>query len=132
MREALVVSVWIAGGAALGGLLRFWCSGMLARLIGESFPFGTLFVNVTGSYLIGLVAELAGPDGRLLIAPEHRQFLMVGVFGGFTTFSSFSLQTLYLVRDGQFLWAAGNVLGSVILCLVAVWLGAATGIAINR
>ncbi len=132
VREALTMPLWIAAGAALGGVLRWWCSGLFARLIGETFPFGTLFVNVAGSFLIGLVAELTGPDGRVLMAPSHRQFLMVGVFGGFTTFSSFSLQTLNLVRDGQFLFAAGNVVGSVVLCLAAVWLGVAVGIAMNR
>lgn len=126
------IYLWIALGSALGGVGRYWCSGAIARHIGEVFPWGTLSVNVVGSLLIGLVATVSDPDGRLLMGPTARQFLMIGVFGGFTTFSSFSLQVLYMVRDGDWVPASLYILGSVALCLIGVWLGHALGIAINR
>ncbi|MBV9462878.1 MAG: fluoride efflux transporter CrcB [Verrucomicrobiae bacterium] len=113
----------IALGSGLGGVLRYWISGLLAHRFGESFPVGTLVVNVTGSFVIGLLAELTAPEGRWLMSEEARQFLMIGVLGGYTTFSSFSLQTLNLARDSQYLAAGWNVLLSVVLCLAAVWLG---------
>ncbi len=126
------IYLWIALGSALGGAGRYWCSGVIARHIGETFPWGTLTVNVVGSLLIGLLATVSEPDGRLLMSTTMRQFFMIGVFGGFTTFSSFSLQTLNLVRDGQWIPASLYILGSVALCLVGVWLGHGLGIAINR
>ena len=126
------IYLWIALGSALGGAGRYWCSGVIARHIGETFPWGTLTVNVVGSLLIGLLATVSEPDGRLLMSTTLRQFFMIGVFGGFTTFSSFSLQTLNLVRDGQWIPASLYILGSVALCLVGVWLGHGLGIAINR
>lgn len=126
------IYLWIALGSALGGAGRYWCSGVIARHIGETFPWGTLVVNVLGSFLIGLLATLSDPDGRLLMSPTLRQFFMIGLFGGFTTFSSFSLQVLNLVRDGQWLTASLYIVGSVALCLVGVWLGHGLGVAINR
>ena len=123
---------WIALGSALGGVSRYWCSGLIARHIGETFPWGTLFVNVLGSLLIGLFATLTAPDGRLLVGPITRQFFMLGIFGGFTTFSSFSLQTLNLAQDGEWLLAALSIVSSVVLCLIGVWCGHALGVAINR
>ena len=114
---------WIAVGSALGGMARYWCSGFAARLIGETFPWGTLIVNVVGSFIIGFFATLTGPDGRLLVGTVPRQFVMVGICGGYTTFSSFSLQTLNLANDGEWLFAGANIVVSVVLCLVAVWLG---------
>ncbi len=126
------IYLWIAFGSALGGAGRYWCSGVIARHIGETFPWGTFTVNVVGSLLIGLLATVTEPDGRLLMSATARQFFMIGVFGGFTTFSSFSLQALNLVRDGQWPAASFYIAGSVVLCLVGVWLGHALGIAINR
>jgi len=126
------IYLWIALGSALGGAGRYWCSGVIARHIGETFPWGTLVVNVVGSFLIGVLATLSDPDGRLLMSPTLRQFFMLGVFGGFTTFSSFSLQVLNLVRDGQWVPASLYIVGSVSLCLLGVWLGHGLGIAINR
>jgi fluoride exporter len=114
---------WIAVGSALGGVLRHWCSVVAAQLIGETFPWGTLIVNVAGSFVIGFFFTYTGPDGRLLIDPTTRQFVMVGICGGYTTFSSFSLQTLNLMRDGQIAHAGANILLSVLLCMLAVWLG---------
>ena len=124
--------LWIAFGSALGGVARYWLSGVVARRFGEAFPVGTLLVNVTGSFAIGFVAALTDPGGRFLMSVPARQFVMLGVLGGYTTFSSFSLQTLNLARDGAWLDASANVVLSVILCLLAVWLGQVVGRMINR
>ena len=124
--------VWIMIGSALGGAARYWCSGFAANHFGETFPMGTLLVNVTGSFIIGFFATLTGPDGRLLVRTETRQFVMVGICGGFTTFSSFSLQTLELVRDGRMAQALGNIVLSVMLCLAAVAAGHCGAAAIHR
>jgi len=128
----LEVYVWIALGSALGGVGRYAVGGWIAQHVGETFPWGTVTVNVVGSFLIGLVATLTGPDGRLLVPGHGREFMMIGVFGGFTTFSSFSLQTLALARDGEWLGAGMNVVLSVLLCLVAVWGGHGVAMALNR
>ncbi|HVN00860.1 MAG TPA: fluoride efflux transporter CrcB [Caulobacteraceae bacterium] len=121
----------MAIGGALGSVARYGCSSLAARLVGETFPWGTLVINVVGSLVIGFFATLTGPDGRLLVAPGARQFVLVGLCGGYTTFSSFSLQTLNLLRDGDMLRAGGNIVGSVALCLVAVWLGHVLAAALN-
>jgi len=122
---------WIAVGSALGGIARYWCSGVAARLFGETFPWGTLFVNVLGSFIIGFFATLTAPDGRVFAGSTMRQFVMLGLLGGFTTFSSFSLQTLNLAQDGEWLQAGGNIMGSVVFCLLAVWLGHLLAVTIN-
>jgi len=106
-------------------------SGLLAQRYGETFPIGTLVVNVTGSFIIGFFATLTGPDGRWIVSPTARTFFMVGICGGYTTFSSFSLQSLNLARDGEWLYAGLNALLSFALCLFAVWLGHALALAIN-
>lgn len=126
------VYLWVGLGSALGGMARYWCSGAVARLIGETFPWGTILVNVAGSFLIGFFATLTDPDGRLLVPTSARQFVMIGLLGGFTTFSSFSLQTLALARDGEWLQAGTNVVGSVLLCLMAVWFGHAIAASLNQ
>jgi CrcB protein len=123
---------WIAVGGALGSMARFFVSSAFARMVGETFPWGTVIVNVTGCFVIGVLAATTGPDGRLLVAPDLRQFLLVGICGGYTTFSSFSLQTLNLVRAGDMLGATGNVVISVVACMVAVWIGAVAGQAFNQ
>jgi CrcB protein len=115
--------VWVGLGGAAGSVARYFISGLIALHGGETFPLGTLAVNVTGSFVIGIFAALTGPDGRWLAAPSFRAFFMVGVCGGYTTFSSFSLQTLNLARDGQELYAGLNAVLSFSLCLAAVWLG---------
>jgi CrcB protein len=124
--------LWIALGSALGGVARYWLSGVVARRFGEAFPAGTLIVNITGSFVIGFVATLTDPGGRLLMSVTTRQFIMLGVLGGYTTFSSFSLQTLNLARDGEWLYAGANVVLSVSLCLLAVWFGHIVARMINR
>ncbi|MBI5693734.1 MAG: fluoride efflux transporter CrcB [Verrucomicrobia bacterium] len=112
----------IALGSALGGVARHLASGFVAERVGETFPWGTLVVNVVGSAIIGILAAF-GDSVRIGLPVEARQFLMVGVLGGFTTFSSFSLQTLRLMQDGDWGRAGANVLLSVLLCLVAVAAG---------
>ena len=119
----MALYIWIAIGSALGGVARYWCSGVAARLIGETFPWGTLIVNVVGSFIIGFFGALTGPDGRVFVGSTARQFVMIGICGGYTTFSSFSIQTLELMHDGEWLYVGGNIMGSVALCLIAVWLG---------
>jgi CrcB protein len=115
--------MWIAIGSALGGMARYWCSGVTARLIGETFPWGTLVVNVAGSFIIGFFATLTGPDGRIFIGSTARQFVMIGLLGGYTTFSSFSLQTLNLINDGEWVRAGANIGMSVVCCMIAGWAG---------
>lgn len=132
MPPVVVTYLWIALGSALGGVARFGLSGLISSAVGESFPWGTLIVNVTGSFVIGLFATLTGPDGRLVASPDVRQFVMIGICGGYTTFSSFSLQTLNLVRDGQVLDAGWNIAASIVLCLLAVWLGFLAAAALNQ
>lgn len=119
MLNYLVVMI----GGALGTGARFWLSGAVASRAGEFFPLGTLLVNVTGSFAIGFFATLTDPMGRFLVAPSLRQFFMIGVCGGYTTFSSFSLQTLDLARDGDWLKVVLNTVLSFVCCMVAVWLG---------
>ncbi|MGP8199507.1 MAG: fluoride efflux transporter CrcB [Limisphaerales bacterium] len=115
--------ILVAVGSAAGGVLRFWLSGVIANRVGSSFPWGTLVVNVTGSFAIGFFATLISTEGRWLVGPSGRNFFMTGICGGYTTFSSFSLQTLNLAQDEEWLYAAGNAGLSLVLCLVAVWLG---------
>jgi fluoride exporter len=110
-------------GGALGTGARFWMSGFIAERGGEFFPLGTLVVNVTGSFVIGFFAAFTGPETPVLVSPRFREFFMIGVCGGYTTFSSFSLQTLDFARDGDWLKALLNTLLSFACCLAAVWLG---------
>lgn len=124
--------LFVALGSAMGGSLRYWLSGLVANSFGQTFPWGTLIINVLGSFAIGLFATLTGPEGRFLVPAEWRQFFMVGICGGFTTFSSFSLQTLALAQDGEWLWAGGNIVGSVTLCLIGVWLGHSGALLLHR
>jgi CrcB protein len=115
-------TVLVALGSALGGVSRFWMTTVIGHVTGANFPWGTVAVNVVGSALIGAVMGLySDPSRPGAIAAQ--QFLAVGVLGGFTTFSSFSLQTLILMRDGEWVAAAANVVGSVVVCVAATWAG---------
>lgn len=118
-----MVWLFIAVGAALGGMLRYGCSLAAARAGAASFPWATLFVNVAGSSFIGFFSTLSGADGRLLISANTRLFVMTGFCGGFTTFSTFSLETLRLIQDREWGSAAVNIGASLVLCLLGVWLG---------
>jgi CrcB protein len=122
----------VALGSALGGTLRYWLSGLIANWFGQTFPWGTLIINVSGSFVIGFFATLTAADGRLLVPGEWRQFVMAGICGGYTTFSSFSYQTLVLAQDGEWFDAGLNIVLSLVFCLVGVWLGVATAMAINK
>ena len=128
----MITYLWIALGSALGGVARYACSSLIAHWIGESFPWGTLLVNIFGSFVIGFFATATGPDGRFLVAPDARLFVMVGICGGYTTFSSFSLQTLALLREGDVVRAGANVLASVVLCMLSVWIGAVSAGLLNQ
>lgn len=119
----MALYLWIALGGALGSMARFWLSSLSASQWGEGFPWGTLLVNVIGCFVIGFFATFIVVDDKAIVGPSGRHFFMTGVLGGFTTFSSFSLQTLALAREGAWGKAGGYVAGSVVLCLLAVWLG---------
>lgn len=123
--------LWIAIGSALGGVGRFALSGYASHHFGETFPWGTLIVNVTGSFAIGFFYTLTAPDGRWVVSSQGRDFFMIGICGGYTTFSSFSLQTLTLARGGEWLRAGGYITGSVVFCLAAVWLGHVAAAVLN-
>ncbi len=122
--------VWV--GAGLGGVGRFWLGGLIAQRYGEAFPLGTLVINVTGSFLISFFATVTGPDGRWLVSARGRTFFMTGICGGYTTFSSFSLQTLTLAQDGEWGYAWANAGLSLGLCLLAAWLGNVTALILKR
>ena len=122
----------IALGGALGSVARFWLNGLVSSHFGATFPWGTLIVNVTGSFFIGFFFTLTEPGGRVFASSHARQFFMTGLCGGYTTFSSLSLQTLNLAREGEWLRAGSNTVGSVGVCLVAVWLGHLAASALNQ
>ena len=119
--------LFVALGGALGSVLRYACAGIGVRLFGATFPWSTLFVNVSGSFAIGLLAALATADAKPIVTGDARAFLMIGVLGGYTTFSSFSLDTLALARDGHVGLALWNVAGQVGLSLLGVWAGFRVG-----
>jgi CrcB protein len=115
--------VAVAVGGALGSMARFWLAGAMTTLTGPRFPWGTLLINVLGSFVIGLVGGITLTPARVDMHPDIRIFLMTGVCGGFTTFSAFSLQTLELLQTGDVVPAFGYAIGSVILCVVATYCG---------
>ena len=120
MNKAAMIALFCAGG----GLSRYYLSGWVYALLGRSFPYGTLVVNMIGAYLIGLIMELALRSTAL--PDTWRLGLTVGFLGGLTTFSTFSYETFKLLEDGQFLLAAVNILASVLICLLCTWLGIVT------
>ena len=115
----------IAAGGALGAVFRFWMSTATYAVLGRGFPYGTLLVNVLGSFLMGMATVLL--IERLAVSAEWRAAILIGLLGAFTTFSTFSMETYNLVIDGAVFKAALNVLASVILCLLAVWMGIVLG-----
>ena len=118
----MLTYLWLGLGGAMGTMMRYWLNGLVSTWF-VTFPMGTLVINVTGSFLIAFFGTLTAADGRWLVSPNARLFFMTGICGGYTTFSSFSLQTLNLMQDGQWRYAALNILGSFVLCLLAAWLG---------
>lgn len=118
--------VWVVLGSAFGGTARYWLSGVVGRRFGETFPWGTMAVNVSGALVIGIVAALAAGGGWA--ASDHAwRLAVIGFLGSYTTVSSFSLQTLALARDGDTRRAGANVVLSVVLCLSAAALGLVLG-----
>ena len=117
MEKILIVGV----GSFLGGIARYGLSGLVQRLLGASFPYGTLAVNVVGCLLIGGVLHLV--EDRAVLGPDARLFAAVGLIGGFTTFSAFGYETFALLRASDVWFAFLNVAGNVLLGLAAVWLG---------
>lgn len=115
----------IAAGGAVGALLRFYVSTGMHALLGRGFPYGTLIVNISGSFVMGFFYVLFLE--RLQVTPEVRAALLVGVLGAFTTFSTFSIETLSLLEDGEITKAALNIVLSVSLCILAAWLGVISG-----
>jgi CrcB protein len=115
--------ILIAIGGAVGSIGRYYASLLVMEISGGTFPLGTMFVNVTGAMIIGFIAALSAPEAPFLISPQTRLLLMTGMCGGYTTFSTFSLETVALINDGQWMAASLNAVGSVLLCLAAIWIG---------
>ena len=113
----------VGAGGAIGSISRYYLAFAVARITGPGFPFGTVLINILGSFIIGWFAELTATYGRLPASDTTRAFVMAGLCGGFTTFSAFSLQSIELLRAGQIGRASVNVVGSVLLCLLATALG---------
>jgi CrcB protein len=116
-----VVPVVIALGGALGSLARYLVTGAVHRYASPYFPYGTFVVNLGGCLLFGIIFGLS--EHRFVVGSTMRAFLLIGVLGGFTTFSSFTFETFQLLRDGELLLAAVNSVGQVVIGLVAFWLG---------
>jgi len=133
--QLLMQYLVIGLGGALGSMLRFGVGSLIdsnVQKTGYLFPWGTIVVNITGCFVIGFIYTISTGEGRLLLSPLTRNFITIGILGGYTTFSSFSWQTLVLAQSGQRWEAAANVLISVVLCLVGVWLGAMLAAWINQ
>ncbi len=113
-------------GAGIGGVARYWLSNGVYFFLGRNFPYGTLIVNISGCFLMGLLFIIL-QERFNGIAPQLRSFLLIGTLGGYTTFSSFSMETLNLFENGDWLSAALNILLTVILCMVATWFGVIGG-----
>jgi fluoride exporter len=118
-----VAYLWIALGAVVGASARYFVSGYIARTFATSFPYGTLFINVSGSLLLGFFLILAGE--RMLLDPRWRFLIAIGFCGSYTTFSSYAFETFAYVEQGQWLLVAVNLVASNVLCLAAVMAGAA-------
>ncbi|MBI3365598.1 MAG: fluoride efflux transporter CrcB [Ignavibacteriae bacterium] len=114
-----ILLIFLGGG--IGAVARYGLQGTMYRMLGGDFPYGTLVVNVVGCFLIGVL--MMGMENRFLLNPSIRVFLTIGILGGFTTFSSFSYETIALLRDGQLLFGLFNVFASIVTCLLATYLG---------
>ncbi len=119
----MLTYLWLGLGGAIGTMVRYFIDGVVSNRFGQTFPFGILVINASGSLIIGFFFGLFGLEGRWMIRPSLFSFLTIGICGGYTTFSSFSLGVLKLVRQHQWFYAGSYIVLSVISCLVAVWLG---------
>ena len=115
----------VFAGGGIGASARYWLSGIVYRFLPASFPYGNLIVNITGCFAIGLITTLL--DEKYVSEPALRIFLMVGILGGFTTFSSFSYETAALLKDSEILLASINIAASVFGCLAATFIGILIG-----
>lgn len=115
--------LWVAIGGAIGSMARHWCTAIANVLFGAAFPWGTLLINIIGSFVIGFFFAITGPDGRFDAPTNARLFVMTGICGGYTTFSAFSLQTLSMFQSGAWLRGSAYIVASVALCLIAAWAG---------
>ena len=121
VRAFAVTLLLIGVGGALGSMARYLLSTLVYRFVPSLFPFGTFVVNVVGCVLFGIIVGLA--EQRFVLRPDARAFLLIGVLGGFTTFSTFAFESFELLRDGQFMSAAVNVVGQVVAGIVGLWAG---------
>jgi len=124
MHATLATFLWVGLGSAIGGMGRYGVTLWMQKHLAHDFPWGTWTVNVVGSFVIGMMAALSGNEGHWMSHPVAQRFFIVGLLGGFTTFSSFSLQTLQLFQNGNQGMALLNILLSVGACLLFVWIGA--------
>lgn len=118
-----IVLVFLGGG--IGAAARYWLSGVVYQKVSIDFPYGTLTVNAIGCLLIGIL--MAAMEERFLVQPSLRVFLTIGILGGFTTFSTFSFETIALLRDGEILYALVNIFTSIFVCLFGTWVGMQIG-----
>lgn len=118
-----IVLVFLGGG--IGAAARYWLSGIVYQKMNTDFPYGTLTVNAIGCLLIGIL--MTAMEERFLAQPSLRVFLTIGILGGFTTFSSFSFETIALLRDGEILYALVNIFTSIFVCLFGTWVGMQIG-----
>ncbi len=126
-----MIYFWVALGGALGSVARFWLSNAMTSVAGAQFPWGTLLVNIIGSFVIGFFGLLTTRAARFAMPPEMAVFVMAGICGGFTTFSSFSLQTVQLARAGEWERALAYIAASLILCVLLCWLGMFAALAVT-
>jgi fluoride exporter len=129
MAFSMMKYLMVAMGGAVGSVLRFWVGGNVADRLGTRFPYGTFAVNCTGSFLIGLVITLIAQ--RASVNPNWRYLIGVGFIGGYTTFSAFEYETFQSMQDGKMLIASLNVIASVAIGLICVWLGVAAARAMD-
>lgn len=132
VRERLLLYLFVGVGTAIGGTAWAVASIAALQVAGDGFPWGTLIVNVAGSFAIGVFATLSAPEGRLFVSARLRQFVMTGLCGGFTTFSVFSLETVRFAAVGNYPLAGFNIAASVATWLAAVWIGHAVAARINK
>lgn len=117
----MIQTIFIFVGGGLGAISRYWLALGVYRVIGSRFPYGTLVVNILGCFIIGLWMTMF--EDRFLVNPNLRLFLIIGILGGFTTFSSFSFETFALLQEGSYFLGIANILSSVFICLIGTWLG---------